>query len=214
MLTVLRGLPGSGKSHRHSLDRTPNRIKVVASADLWFETTGTAWAGKHLEEAHSWARKQAEEAFERFGDQEVKVYADNTHSRLWEYRPYVELAEAAGHSVHVVDIFDGGMTPEFLSVRNIHSVPMAKIVQMAERWEITEGAPRPYDLVWQLGLHGDVVRRGGYEAPYGPTIIMGGGRPQMIETCGSFFEARLNLARYLLMKERGEEVEWKKRFVE
>ncbi len=216
MLTVLRGLPGSGKSHRIVLDRTPNRLTVVASADLWFETTGTPWAGKHLEEAHSWAKEQAREAFERLGDKEVRVYADNTHSRLWEYRPYVEMATEAGHSIHIVDLFDAGKPLEFLAARNIHTVPQSKITQMAERWEITEGAPRPNDRVWQIGLDGVIVRRGEYPEVYGPTLILSGGRIQMVETCGSLFEARRNLSRYLVAIEQhqAEELEWPQRHVD
>ena len=205
MLIVLRGLPGSGKTRHVAKSQFSN--KVVASADLWFETTKTEWAGKHLEEAHAWAQEQARKGLE-LPDDAVVVFADNTHSRLWEYRPYIEMAEAAGHTVEIVDLFDGGETVEYLALRNVHNVPHSKVVQMADRWE-TAGR-RLHDHAWRLGLLG-WAQRGMLPAIIGgPTVIRDGGVPVAIETCGSLFAARNNLAKFQLDISRGEfnEDEW------
>ena len=197
MLTVLRGLPGSGKS-RWANGPFPHE-KVIASADLWFETTGTSWAGKHLEEAHAWAKEQARVGFEKPND-DVHVIADNTHSRLWEFRPYVQMAEEAGHDINIFDFFDGARPVEFLALRNVHNVSHAKIVEMAERWE--PAGDRLNDSTWCVKSDGGITRREMGTGPT-PTLIRLGGEPKEIETMGSLFEARKNFAKFTLSLEQG-----------
>lgn len=142
-LTILCGLPGSGKSTRARLmfpGLTPAGIAppgwspVVVSADHYFtRLTGEyVFDVKRLGEAHSNAQCHLVRAMKAGVEQ---IVVDNTHSQLWEYQLADALAVAFSYEVEVIDLFDGGCTDEELAVLNTHGVPMEVIQGMRSRWQ-------------------------------------------------------------------------------
>ncbi len=119
LLTILRGLPGSGKStFARSLG-----ADVVCSADDFFGPE-YAFNPNLLSAAHTECRRKAEDAMSR-GLPHIVI--DNTNTRKWEYAPYVNFAEKYGYSVEII-ILRG-------DYGNIHNVPREVIDKMKTRWE-------------------------------------------------------------------------------
>ena len=129
-LVLVRGLPGSGKS----LFAT-STAQTVVSADDFF-----VWDGKYtfepakLPEAHAWCQRTVRESLITQPHRKVVAVA-NTFSQRWELEPYLKMAEEIGCTVHVVDLYDGGLGTHELMARNTHGVPLEGIQRMQDRWE-------------------------------------------------------------------------------
>jgi predicted kinase len=130
ILTLVRGLPGSGKSsYARSIliDKT-----IVCSADDFFTLDGiyTFDSGK-LSEAHADCQHRT-----RMGLMAgMNVVVANTFTCRWEMEPYIQIAREMDARFVVVDCFDGGMDDATLAATNIHSVPQGSISLMRARWE-------------------------------------------------------------------------------
>jgi len=118
-LTLIRGLPGSGKS-------TMAREIVVATrakhyeADAFFMDRGAyRFDPAKLSAAHKWCQSMTLDALKEGYD----VVVANTFTRRWEMQPYVDM----GFPVQV--IVARGNWP------NVHGVPAEAIERMRERWE-------------------------------------------------------------------------------
>jgi predicted kinase len=126
---IMRGLPGSGKSTiaRHLI----GDLGVIHSTDDFFVQNGKYYFDPEK------LRANHDKNFRAFCEsiaQEVPVVVcDNTNSKHWEYKRYLETAQKAGYMVSIV--FMPHPTPEIAAKRNTHNVPIAIIVQMKERWE-------------------------------------------------------------------------------
>lgn len=130
VLTIIRGLPGSGKSSlaralqadawEHGADIPPN-----FEADWWFNAYNDGkFDHTKLNEAHQWCRKETENAM----IQEVEhIIVSNTSTTPNEYLPYVELASKYGYQLQVIDVY-GGFKSE-------HNVPEDTIENMKRRWQ-------------------------------------------------------------------------------
>jgi hypothetical protein len=156
-LFIVRGLPGSGKTslgHKLSL--------LVYSADDFFtdEKGQYNFDPSRLGEAHAACQLSVRKALEfECG----KVAVTNTFTERWEIEPYLRIVAEVNENlafqavdreeedefepirVTVIDMFDGGLSDEELSSRNVHGVPAAGIAAMRSRYEFDwkSGNPVP-----------------------------------------------------------------------
>jgi predicted kinase len=124
-LTLIRGLPGSGKSTmaKAMTDADPmlkhfeaDQYFVDASGDYKFEPS-------ELEDAHSWCFAETRSAI----NDGFSVVVSNTFTRKWEMEPYLKIAKTHGAELEIlVATGDYG---------SIHSVPQKTIDAMRARWE-------------------------------------------------------------------------------
>jgi len=139
-LTLVRGLPGSGKStyaERYCKVHKPTPVHL--EADMYFLKDGVyTFNPKLLVKAHQWVLAEAERAL----CDGQSVIVSNTFTRKWEMLGLMNLASDGGTPVEVRTLFDAGLTDEQLAERCVHSVPVATIRAMRERWEPFDGEVR------------------------------------------------------------------------
>lgn len=122
---ILRGVPGSGKSTQTKL--YPDAY--IVSADHYFTDSKGVYhfdMGK-IGAAHGQCKGRFESALKVL---KPLIIVDNTNTTVKELRFYVEAAQAAGYTVEIVRI---DCDPEVAAKRNVHGVPRASILKMAER---------------------------------------------------------------------------------
>jgi predicted kinase len=131
ILTILRGLPGSGKS---TAIRRLTGHPVVFSADHFFLTKDGTYNfdPARIGEAQTACQQACLRAMTRG---EPHVVVDNTNTRKWEYSLYQAMSDIFGYKVVIIDLYDGGKTDEELAARNQHGVPLDKIALMRSRYE-------------------------------------------------------------------------------
>ena len=123
-LTLVRGLPGAGKSTFAGSD--------AIEADQYFSSTGEyQFDPKRLKDAHAWCQNRTRAALEAGLDATVA----NTFTQRWEMQSYIDMAKELGAELIVHDVYDGGQTDETLADRNIHGVPLEAIQRMRARYE-------------------------------------------------------------------------------
>jgi len=134
-LILVRGLPGAGK--------TTLAIKLAAaypgaaclSADNYFTDALTGeyrFDSAQLEQAHEECQDLARL---HMRNANTLVVVHNTFSKRWEMERYFRLAEECDYQVHVVDLFNAGLSIDQLVARNVHNVPYDAVRKMWERWE-------------------------------------------------------------------------------
>lgn len=156
-LFIVRGLPGSGKtSLGHKLS-----LLVYAADDFFVDEDGRYnFDPAKLGQAHAACQDNVRKAL-NYGCEEVAV--TNTFTQRWEIQPYLDLVKEVNENlafqavdreeedefepirVTVIDMFDGGLSDEELSSRNVHGVPAAGIAAMRSRYEFDwkSGNPVP-----------------------------------------------------------------------
>jgi predicted kinase len=118
-LTLIRGLPGSGKSTMAK--RFPG---LHVEADMFHIKDGQyCFDRESVGIAHAWCRSIAEKALSSGCD----VVVSNTFTQKWEMDPYFELAREYDAIIDVITA-----TGHFESV---HSVPVEVYESMVRRWE-------------------------------------------------------------------------------
>ena len=130
MLFLIRGLPGSGKTS-FARDIGEGEVEVLEADDFFYVGREYRFDPKKLGQAHEYCRTRCEALLRD------KVWASvaNTFTQRWEMEPYLKIAKEAGIRVHVVSLFDGGLTDEELFERNSHGVPLKTIASMRARYE-------------------------------------------------------------------------------
>lgn len=136
-LTLIRGLPGSGKTTlatqlaEQQWDNDKGYGPDLWEADQFFEHTygeGYKFDADMLKEAHQWCYLNTLKSL-RDG---IDVIVSNTFTRVWEMANYVKLADIIPDlTIKIIEV-----KTQFKSV---HGVPEEKITQMQARWESVEG---------------------------------------------------------------------------
>lgn len=123
--TILRGLPGSGKSTEAA--KLP--VNLVCSADDYFIVNGVyCFDPSRIGQAHVACMKSFLIALDEGWD----VAVDNTNVRLFELTPYRLAALAKGYEVEIIRVVADAET---CAKRNSHGVPLATIQKMAASFE-------------------------------------------------------------------------------
>lgn len=119
-LTLIRGLPGSGKS-TIAKQYTDKHLE----ADMFFVNNEGEYhfQPKLLKEAHDWCQKQCELLLK----QKQSVVVSNTFVKHWEMKTYRQLAKQNGAKL-VIKTCTGKYT-------SIHDVPIATIQKMKKQWQ-------------------------------------------------------------------------------
>jgi predicted kinase len=124
-LTLLRGLPGSGKS-TFAKSLGGEHIET----DMFFvdrETGEYKFEATKLKLAHNWCAIQVQKAMV---EDEPKIIVSNTFTQEWEMKTYYDLAKMHGYRVFsiIVENRHDGI--------NEHNVPEEKLEQMKHRFQI------------------------------------------------------------------------------
>lgn len=133
-LTILRGLPGSGKSEfAKQLPRA-----LVCSTDDFFTNSEGEYKIDFTKfgEAHAYCRDKMLDGI-LLGHQEIVI--DNTNIQLWEMRSYLMAGAIAGYRMSIVEWIPTTLSEvKYCHARNTHGVPLATIATMALNWSPSE----------------------------------------------------------------------------
>lgn len=128
-VTLIRGLPGSGKStlakhltHGYTMMGKPTQH---FETDMFFVDDNDEYhfVKEKLPNAHTWCQETCKLHL-RLG---FSIIVSNTFTRLWEMKPYVEMAEEADAYLNVIECKQ--------TFGSDHDVPDEVIENMRNRWE-------------------------------------------------------------------------------
>jgi predicted kinase len=132
ILTLVRGLPGSGKST--FANTITNKFSICEADKFFYDKEGNYnFDGSKLRQAHEWCKNEVET---RMKDNQLnhqfypEIVVSNTFTQEWEMEAYYKLAEQYGYEVFsiIVENRHGGI--------NEHGVPADKLEQMRNRFEV------------------------------------------------------------------------------
>ena len=132
ILTLVRGLPGSGKSTFANL--ITNKFSICEADLFFYDKEGNYnFDGSKIKLAHVWCFNQVRTRMEdnKLNPQFYsEIVVSNTFTQEWEMEKYYELAEEYGYKVFsiIVENRHGGI--------NQHGVPVEKLEQMKNRFEV------------------------------------------------------------------------------
>lgn len=141
---ILRGLPGSGKSHwvEHFL-ATQGLACAMRAKQYGYFSTDSLFINKgkyqfdasKLSEFH---QLNLASFIRALAQGEPLVICDNTNVCHWEYGAYYEAAKALDYQIKVLVIGDpkDKQHQELCAERNSHKVPLAQIQKMARLFEM------------------------------------------------------------------------------
>ena len=143
LVMIMRGLPGSGKSHwveRYilslPLDKAIGvRQRGVFSTDSFFYHQDTyRFDAKKLPEYH---QCNLTGFIQALSSSEPIVICDNTNLCRWEYMAYEAAAKALGYQVRIVLVGEPSNVAHQVECaeRNRHNVPLAQIQRIAKVFE-------------------------------------------------------------------------------
>lgn len=122
-VTIIRGLPGSGKSTFANLIAD----EVFEADQFFYKDEKCEYDREKIKEAHDDCFARFKKSVEKGCDH---IAIANTFTRNWEFRQYKEFAEENGYRVFVI-IMENRHTE-----KDIHNVPADKIKNMKDRFEI------------------------------------------------------------------------------
>jgi predicted kinase len=125
-LTLLRGVPGSGKSTFAKM--ITDDYSICEADQFFYDKEGSYnFDPARLKAAHEWCRFHVET---RMKAANPSIVVSNTFTKEWEMSDYFDLGKKYGYKVFtlIVENRHGGV--------NQHGVPEEKIKQMKDRFEI------------------------------------------------------------------------------
>lgn len=125
-LTLIRGLPGSGKStSAKQLVENSDAELAHLEADMFFiDNKGVyKFNSTQLKQAHQWCEQQCELRLQ----QQQSVIVSNTFVKQWELEPYRELAKK-----YSAQLIISTCTGNF---KSIHNVPALTLQKMKKQWQ-------------------------------------------------------------------------------
>jgi len=137
-LYILRGISGSGKSYlaKEILSQEGNDKGQIFSADDYFINRNTGkyeYKADKIANAHTWAQNRAWTAME---NGVTPIIVDNTNTKCWEAKPYVEEGLKNGYKVEIKEpTTPWAKNADELFKRNQHGVPLESIKSMLSRWD-------------------------------------------------------------------------------
>jgi hypothetical protein len=153
LAVILRGLPGSGKSHLTSRILACQPDSVVCSADAFFMQEGGDYnfEARKLNLAHNFCMARYSSAHK---SRAPVVVVDNTNTGRWEYANYVAVAGLLPEYETVIVEMACGSLAEALKAgeRNTHGVRAKGIEAMFRRYEKDPCAVTVEDLECRLHM--------------------------------------------------------------
>ena len=132
MITLMRGLPGSGKSTWVKANVNKALFGAVFSTDTFFYNAQGVYSfdAKRLGEAHNDCLRRYHDFLVGFRNTDPSVVVDNTNISAWEFAPYYRLAEVLGYPVRILRIH---CDPLVAWERNLHKVSLKTVLDMNHR---------------------------------------------------------------------------------
>jgi predicted kinase len=122
-LTIVRGLPGSGKS---TFAKSLGCFHL--ESDMYFINDGQyEWSGNKVKSAHEFTAKIAEQICLTNAD----LVVSNTFTQSWEFQKYIDLAKKYNYNL-VIHRFNS-------QYGNVHNVPKESLDKMKNRFEDFKG---------------------------------------------------------------------------
>lgn len=140
---IMRGLPGSGKSHwvEEYIVALPvdvgfrlRRQGIFSTDHFFYQGSEYRFDAKKLSEYH---QRNLTAFIQALALEEPIVICDNTNLCHWEYMAYEAVAKALGYPVRIVLVGDP-LNPNHQTLcaeRNRHQVPLSQIQRMARLFE-------------------------------------------------------------------------------
>lgn len=124
-LTLIRGLPGAGKSTMaKAMVEADSSLRHFEADQYFVDASGKyRFEPSEIEDAHTWCFAEARDALKNGSS----VVVSNTFTRKWEMEPYRKLAKELGVELEILEA-----TGNYAS---IHDVPQKTIDAMRSRWE-------------------------------------------------------------------------------
>ncbi len=118
-LTIVRGVPGSGKS---TYAKSLGIFHV--EADMYFQRNGKYdWYPDAVKQAHAWCKAMVEIAI----DGAVDLVVSNTFVKRWEMQWYFDIANAHNYQIEIINMQG--------NYGSIHNVPQETIDRMKANFE-------------------------------------------------------------------------------
>lgn len=132
VLTLVRGLPGSGKST--FANTITNEFSVCEADKFFYDKEGNYnFDTNKLSQAHKWCKEQVEI---RMKDNQINeqfyphIVVSNTFTKEWEMNEYFELAKQYGYMVFTIIVENRHGS------KSVHNVPEATMGNMLNRFEV------------------------------------------------------------------------------